>query len=182
MNKKFLALTAAILLAPLVLVACSDSIPAQPARVTEQRAAQDQQALFNQTVPIPVLSMSQERANLAKRATRINVQNMSGCVNLITESGVLVSQFVVSGKVSSLNSYLLSSEQVIRDPYSSSYGNTTLVVEQPDIDGAYGANAEGIFFFTADTDAYVEWKGPYLYTDQCLVTTSTPLLTQAVTE
>ena len=125
--------------------------------------------------------MSQERANAAKRATRINVQNMSGCVTLF-DRGVLIASFVVAGKVSSLNSYLLSGEQVIPDPNSSYENRGSIVVEQPDIDGAYGQNADGIYFFTADTDAYVEWYGSYLYTDQCLVTTSSPLLTQTVNE
>lgn len=176
---KFVKAFAVVFPLTFFLAAC-DGTPAQPsARVTEQRAAQEQQQKFNQTAPIPVLPMSQERNNLVKRATRINVQNMSGCVTLF-DRGVLVASFVVAGKVSSLNSYLLSSEQIVN---GTSGGYTqSLVVEQPDIDGAYGNNADGIFFFTADTDAYVEWKGSYLYTDQCLVTTSSPLLTQSVNE
>lgn len=178
---KFFKIAAIALPLTMILAACSDTKAQPSARVTEQQAAQTNQQRLNQTVPIPSLPMSQERENLVKRATRINVQNMTGCVNLF-DQGVLVTSFVVSGKVSSLNSYLLSSEQVINDPNSSYENRGSLVVEQPDIDGAYGANAEGIFFFTADTDAYVEWSGRYLYTDQCLVTTSSPLLVQSVDE
>lgn len=178
MNK--FAVIGALVAIPFILVACDSVTPAAPARVTEQAAAQAQQSKFNLSSPIPVLPMSQERENLVKRAKRINVQNMTGCVNLLTESGILVSSFVVAGKVSSLNSYLLSGEQLVDADLGEYRGN--LVMEQPDIDGAYGSNAQGIFFFTADTDAYVEWSGPYLYTDQCLVTTSSPLLTQAVNE
>lgn len=181
MNNIFKTVAAAAVLS-LALAACTDSPSAQPAaRVTEQKAAQTQQQVFNQTSPIPKLPMSQERNNAVKRATRINVQNMSGCVTLF-DYGVLVATFVVNGKVSSLNSYIFSSEQVIADPNASYENRGSLVVEQPDIDGAYGKNADGIYFFTADTDAYVEWYGSYLYTDQCLVTTSSPLLTQTVNE
>lgn len=181
MNKFFKTVFAASAIS-ILLAACSDGTKAEPAaRVVEQKAAQTQQQVFNRTAPIPVLNMSQERNNLVKRATRINVQNMSGCVTLF-DRGVLVATFVVAGKVSSLNSYLLSGEQLINDPNASYENRGSVVIEQPDIDGAYGQNADGIFFFTADTDAYVEWHGSYLYTDQCLVTTSSPLLTQTVNE
>lgn len=175
--KKFLTLLTLIPI--LALAACSDSSIQSSARQVEQKAAQTQQTKFNQSVPIPILTMSQERANLAKRAERINVQNMTGCVTLF-DRGVLVASFPVAGKVSSLNSYLLSGDQIVNG-VSGGY-TQSIVVEQPDIDGAYGANAEGVFFFTADTDAYVEWTGSHLYTDQCLVTTSSPLLTQSTGE
>ena len=33
-----------------------------------------------------------------------------------------------------------------------------------DIDGSYGANDNGIFFFTTDS-RYIEWTGEYLYSD-----------------
>lgn len=177
--KKFL-LTTAFLLSPFVLVACDSSQIKPSARAIEQQVAQKQQSQFNQTSPIPVLPMSQERENLIKRAKRINVQNMTGCVNLF-DNGILVATYVVNGKVSSLNSYLLSGDQIVMGT-SGGYSQS-LVVEQPDIDGAYGSNVDGgIFFFTADTDSYVEWNGKYNYSDQCLVTTSSPLLVQKVDE
>ena len=34
----------------------------------------------------------------------------------------------------------------------------------PDVDGSYGENDSGIFFFTVDGN-YVEWTGDYLYSD-----------------
>lgn len=33
-----------------------------------------------------------------------------------------------------------------------------------DVDGSYGENDNGIFFFTTD-GKYVEWTGTYLYSD-----------------
>lgn len=180
---KFIKTLAAASAISIALAGCSD-IQAQPsARVTEQQAAQAQQQKFNISNPIPILPMSQERENLVKRAERINVQNMTGCANVF-QAGVLIASYVVAGKVSSLNSYLLSGEQVIRDPHSNQYGNTTLVVEQPDIDGAYGSNAEGVFFFTADTNAYTEIIGDstVVYSDECRAATSSPLLIQSVSE
>ena len=34
----------------------------------------------------------------------------------------------------------------------------------PDVDGSYGENDTGIFFFTPD-GKYIEWTGTYLYSD-----------------
>lgn len=174
--RKFFLGLAAIGTIGLTLAACSDAPPS--ARDIEQAKAQQSQSILNQTSPIPVLPMSQERDNLIKRATRINVQNMSSCVTLFAENGAVVAFFPVAGKVSSLNSYLLSGEQIV-NAGNATTGRIPVVVEQPDIDGAYGSNADGIFFFTADTDAYVEWKGSYFWSDQCLRPAGTPLLVEA---
>lgn len=179
--KRLFATLAVIAAISLSVVACSEAQPT--ARATEQAIAQQNQAKLTVSTPIPVLPISQERNNLVKRATRINVQNLSSCVILFTPSGAVVGKFAVNGKVSSLNSYLLSSDQVIKDPQAAWVtGLQSLVVEQPDIDGAYGQNAEGIFFFDAVTDAYIEWGGPYFWSDQCLDTTAQPILVQATTE
>lgn len=166
-------------MAMLSVVACEPGKPT--AQQIEQKKAQQNQAQLNTTTPIPVLPMSQERENLVKRAIRINVQNMSSCITLFSQNGIVVGFFPVDGKVSSLNSYLLSGEQIIDDPYASS-GVGGVVIEQPDIDGAYGQNADGIFFFTSDTNAYVEWKGDYFWSDQCLTPSVQPLLVQQTTE
>ena len=72
-----------------------------------------------------------------------------------TESGSVVGRFVVDGKVSSLNSYLTPDSE----EYSSSYSRWIA-----DVDGSYGENDAGIFFFTPD-GKYVEWTGTYLYSD-----------------
>lgn len=172
--KRTIGLAAVITLA-LVTTACSETKPS--ARAQEKAAAEASQQKLMQSAPIPILPVSQERNNLVKRATRINVQNLSSCVTLFTQSGTVVGQFPVNGKVSSLNSYLLPGDQVTG-------GGTPgyAVIESPDIDGAYGKNAEGIFFFDAVTDAYIEWGGPYFWSDQCLTTTVQPILVNTVSE
>jgi hypothetical protein len=35
---------------------------------------------------------------------------------------------------------------------------------------------DGIFFFEAGTNAYIEWRGDYFYSDQCLTTSQRPIL------
>lgn len=146
---------------------------AQPnSRQQENAAAEASQEKLLASTPVPILPLSQERENLVKRAKRINVQNMSSCVTLFTRSGAVAGFFPVAGKVSSLNSYLLPSDRAVS--YGTNVGVAT--IEAPDIDGAYGKNADAIFFFTADTDAYVEWSGDYFWSDQCLTPSTQPLL------
>jgi hypothetical protein len=62
----------------------------------------------------------------------------------------------VHGKVSSLNSFLTPDSEY----YSSSHNCDWLA----DVDGSYGENDSGIFFFTPD-GKYIEWSGCYLYSD-----------------
>ena len=118
--------------------------------------------------PTPTdLDFSLERYNLIRRAYWVNgqrekaaavvcqVEKPLGYIVLFTESGSVVGRFVVDGKVSSLNSYLTPDSE----EYSSSYSRWIA-----DVDGSYGENDAGIFFFTPD-GKYVEWTGTYLYSD-----------------
>ena len=47
---------------------------------------------------------------------------------------------------------------------SASSSSSVYTVENPGIDGAYGQNVTGIFFFTTD-GKYIEWTGDFLYSD-----------------
>lgn len=119
--------------------------------------------------PTPTdIEYSLERYNLIKRAYWVNgmrdkansmvapIANMPiGYVVLFTESGDVVGQFTVDGKVTSLNSFLT--------PDTTS-PNSTGADWLADIDGSYGENDSGIFFFTTD-GKYIEWTGIYLYSD-----------------
>ena len=81
---------------------------------------------------------------------------------VLFSSNVAVGNFVVDGKVSSLNSFLTpDSEYYERDmDVAGVYHNKWL----PDTDGSYGENDSGVFFFTTD-GKYIEWSGDYLYSD-----------------
>lgn len=116
------------------------------------------------------IEYSLERYNLIKRAYWVNgmrdkartlpspIADMPlGYVTLFTESGDVIGQFTIDGKVTSLNSFLT--------PDSESYSAGDWTVDWlPDVDGSYGENDNGIFFFTTD-GKYVEWTGTYLYSD-----------------
>ena len=71
---------------------------------------------------------------------------------MITDNGAILGSFVVDGKVSSLNSFLT--------PDSTSLSGRWLA----DVDGSYGENDAGVFFFTPD-GKYLEWTETYLYSD-----------------
>ena len=128
----------------------------------------------NQPTPNDI-DYSLERYNLIRRAYWVNGQRERarqvicpisdiplGYVTLFTESGWVIGQFVVEGKVSSLNSFLTPDSEyyeIVCGGSSYHYNNWL-----PDVDGSYGSNDNGIFFFTPD-GKYIEWTGIYLYSD-----------------
>ena len=126
----------------------------------------------NQPTPTDI-DYSLERYNLIKRVYWVNgmrdkarslpspIADMPlGYIVLLTESGSVVGRFVVDGKVSSLNSYLTPDSELYECVTSYSCENEWI----PDVDGSYGTNDNGIFFFTTD-GKYIEWTGTYLYSD-----------------
>lgn len=154
----------------LMLTACDapSSTNAQNARAVESNQQRLQQA-----IPSPTLDTSLERQNLVERLQRINQQNMSGFVYLLSY-GRVVASYPIRGKVTSLNAYLMQGET----PCSVD----GRMCEVPDYDGAYGKNHDGIFFFTADSNAYVEWAGDYLFSDQPLDLNQEPLMIRSVVD
>lgn len=127
----------------------------------------------NQPTPTDI-DYSLERYNLIRRAYWVNGQRekaMSlpcaitkplGYIVLITESGAILGSFIVDGKVSSLNSFLTPDSEYYELVYGGTYTQSNPWL--PDVDGSYGSNDNGIFFFTPD-GKYLEWTGTYLYSD-----------------
>ena len=122
----------------------------------------------NQPTPNDI-EYSLERYNLIRRSYWVNgmreraaslpceVERPLGYIVLFSGNAA-VGQFVVDGKVSSLNSFLTPDSEYYEK--NSSYNNRWLA----DVDGSYGENDSGIFFFTPD-GKYIEWSGDYLYSD-----------------
>ena len=158
-------LIVAILAAAVCLAGCDASERAQDAKRTLTIANNLQE---HQPTPTDI-TYSLERYNLIRRAYWVNgqrekavtliceIQKPLGYVVLLTDSGAVVGSFVIDGKLSSLNSFLT--------PDSRYYSyDSTLNEWLPDVDGSYGDNDSGIFFFTPQGQ-YVEWNGKYLYSD-----------------
>lgn len=168
--KKVVAICAAIIAAG-TLVACSYEVDGTSADMRSTLFVGEKLAA-NQPTPSDI-DYSLERYNLIKRAYWVNGQREKantlicaidkplGYIVLFTESGAVVGSFIVDGKVSSLNSYLTPDSEY----YEWSCESYSAVNEWlPDVDGTYGYNDNGIFFFTTD-GKYVEWTGTYLYSD-----------------
>jgi hypothetical protein len=154
-------------------VAAGQSTHDQESAATEK----NQQSLIgSQPIPSPI-AYSLERQNLINKLKVEAKQGLVGYVALIGPQGQLVAYYTVQGKVSSLNSMLTTSQQIqCPDVYGNS--ESCVTVDSPDLDGSYGANPSGIFFFTT-SGQYIEWSGSYLYSDQPLNYTTQPLLTEA---
>lgn len=133
----------------------------------KQQVVQEELA-DNQPTPTDI-DYSLERYNLIKRAYWVNgqrakamsypcaVEKPLGYIILFADNGAVVGRYVVDGKVTSLNSYLSPDSEYYET--SRTYNDWLA-----DVDGSFGENDAGIFFFTTDGN-YYEWTGTYLYTD-----------------
>lgn len=184
MNRKSnptVALSALVILATILALVCAGcgEVTASAAGTyadTQSTIHNANRLQDNQPTPTDI-EYSLERYNLIRRAYWVNgqrekanalpcpIEKPLGYVILLTEGGSVVGKFTVDGKVSSLNSFLTPDSEYYEQEYwndgdSRNGPNKWLA----DVDGSYGENDSGIFFFTPD-GKYVEWSGIYLYSD-----------------
>ena len=171
--KKFLCLVLVMSLFTLCLTGCSEVSANGSAADTQSTLNIGDKLAYHQPTPTDI-DYSLERYNLIKRTYWVNGQREKantlpcevvkplGYIVLFTASGAVVGSFVVDGKVSSLNSFLTPDSEY----YELAYGGTSSRKNRwlADVDGSYGENDNGIFFFTTD-GKYIEYTGPYLYSD-----------------
>lgn len=168
--KKVITVIMTIVIMSTMFCACElDTNGSRQDMINQQESANKLQS--NQPTPTDI-DYSLERYNLIRRTYWVNgqrekanalpceVEKPLGYIILFTESGAVVGSFVVDGKVSSLNSFLTPDSEYYEYCSGSSFENNWLA----DVDGSYGQNDNGIFFFTPD-GKYIEWTGTYLYSD-----------------
>ena len=173
---KIAAIMAVLVIMCLAMTGCSSTDGTHPVEGTkEDSAAQKKVAdtlASNQSTPTDI-NYSLERYNLIRRAYWVNgqrekanalvcaIEKPLGYIVLFAGNAV-VGRFVVDGKVSSLNSYLTPDSEYYEVCYGGNYKayNKWLA----DVDGTYGENDNGIFFFTTNGN-YIEWTGEYMYSD-----------------
>lgn len=176
--KKFLCLVVVLCLTMACLVGCGEYV-ASGSNIDKANTTKIADKLSsNQPTPTDI-DYSLERYNLIKRAYWVNGQREKanslpcaivkplGYITLFTESGSTIGSFVVDGKVSSLNSYLAPDSEYYEKLISGDKNNSLYTTNNKwlaDVDGSYGENDNGIFFFTTDGN-YIEWTGTYLYSD-----------------
>ena len=172
--RKFLLLALALAIVVLGMAGCEKHATQTSGSISDRRSTKEVADKLSNNQPTPTdIDFSLERYNLMRRAYWVNgnreranvlpcsVQKPLGYVVLFSGNAV-VGRFVVDGKVSSLNSYLTPDS----DYYEIATGATTTYRNHwlAGVDGSYGENDSGIFFFTPD-GKYIEWTGTYLYSD-----------------
>ena len=173
MKKILLAIMA--LTATLGLSGCDERMGENSSDIDNQLEVQDK---HEQNQPTPTdINQSLERFNLIKRAYWVNgmrskannlplpIADMPLGQIVLFSGPSVVAKFDVVGKVSSLNSYLTPDCYWVQNSRGSNgAGGEQYCVALADVDGSYGVNDDGIFFFTT-TGEYVEWNGTYIYSD-----------------
>ena len=188
---KIVSFIAIIAIISTVLIFCSLGCSVDMTDTAKDVVAQQEIAnnlVVNQKTPTDI-NYSLERYNLIKRAYWVNgqrekanslvceVEKPLGYIVLFSGNTV-VGSFVVDGKVTSLNSYLTPNAWESVETYYSSFYLVSR--ELADVDGSYGENDAGIFFFTPD-GKYIEWTGTYLYSDIPFIIDN-PIVSYEVTE
>jgi len=160
-------------------VGCAEYVPTEPT-ATENAQQQLQDTYEKVAVDMPTITRSLELENIKKRAEFINNPDLIGYLYLF-DNGSLIREVQVLGKVSSLNSYMSPQEmiQTVRLDLGEYNGETVVLTQAPVIDGSYGTNSEGCFWFTPD-GVYQEWTAKYLYSQARLTFNIQPLLIDVV--
>ena len=171
---KIVAIIAALVITTLIVAGCSSSSTTASGTTVDKQKTINTANILSSNQPTPYdISYSLERYNLIRRAYWVNgqrekanalvceIEKPLGYIVLFA-GNTIFGRFVVDGKVTSLNSYLTPDSEYYELVYggSSTYHNQWLA----DVDGTYGENDNGIFFFTPD-GKYVEWTGEYMYSD-----------------
>lgn len=162
--KKFISIILVVVMATMCFAGCEMNGTYADTQNTIKNAG-----ILQENQPTPTdIEYSLERYNLIRRTYWVNgqrekanslpceIQKPLGYIVLFSGT-VVVGQFVVDGKVSSLNSFLTPDSEYYEN---GSNRNNWLA----DVDGSYGENDAGIFFFTP-AGQYIEWTGTYLYSD-----------------
>lgn len=156
----------------LFTMGCEDTGGGGTAQKEEMKLTNINQLRLLDVTPPPEILRSLERENLKERLIRFNDENKVSYIYLLSDMGSIITFFPIKGKVSSVNSMLTTTEQVIEDSFGSEWG---VVVASPDLDGSYGSNGDAIFFFTTE-NVYCEWNGKYFLCDRPLKLTTAPIL------
>ena len=169
--KKIVSILLLVAITLCMLAGCDSDYQEQTSDVEKQQSITKD---LQQSQPTPTdIDYSLERYNLIRRAYWVNgqrekalslpcpVEKPLGYVVLMLEGVGVVGNYVIDGKVSSLNSFLTPDSGY----YEYSAGETSKKNNWlADVDGSYGENDNGIFFFTTD-GKYIEWTGTYIYSD-----------------
>ena len=167
MKKRIIAIILTAVMAATMLAGCEESGSDKDTRNTLEAGNKLQK---NQPTPTDI-EFSLQRYNLERRAYYLNgkieesrnveceVEKPLGYIYLFLDGVGCIARDTVDGQVTPLTTYLTPDSEF----YTT--GATATADWIPDIDGTYGENNEGIFYFTVD-GSYKEWNGLYFYSSE----------------
>jgi hypothetical protein len=169
-----------LLLVGFVATGCDGAVQSNTAKEEQNRTEKNQSRLLKSQPPV-ALDWSLERENINKRTQLWNDANKVSYIYLVNY-GKVMAFYTIKGKVSSVNSQITNTHQLVDDGLSQINGrNPYHVMPSPAEDGSYGTNGDAIYFFTAD-GTYVEWAGDYMLCDKPLKLSTPPELTIQLNE
>lgn len=125
----------------------------------EQKHTEENQTNLNKIQPAPTITWSLERDNLIKRFKLQNDRGVMFYMYVFIEGISQPIGYYQVNKVSSVNSQLTNTEQIIKNSTYES-GNYS-VIASPAEDGSYGSNGEAVFGFTPE-EIYLEHNMHYM--------------------
>lgn len=171
--KKRIALFVVLVVMAFALCSCDGATVASGTSADVAQTRANANGLASRQPTPSDIEYSLERYNLIRRTYWVNgmrerantlpceIEKPLGYIVLFSGNAI-VGSFVVDGKVSSLNSFLTPDSEYYELVYGGTYQRENKWLA--DVDGSYGENDSGIFFFTPD-GKYIEWSGDYLYSD-----------------
>jgi hypothetical protein len=148
-NIKLLARGIIFIIGAILLISLLPGCDIRPtASQAGMRTRAENMQVITANVPVPIMKTAQERIMVKRRAELFDVNNKLGYVYLIANNGVCIGYYSIFGKMASLQSYMVPQQEQL-------YSGSSLLIDSADLDGTYGDNMPGVFFFT-DNGTYVE--------------------------
>lgn len=148
-----------------VFLTSCESLSKKKSAILEQNQTEVNQQTLNEVQPAPKITWSLERDNLIKRFKLQNDRAVSFFMYIFIEGIADPIGYYHVNKVSSVNSQLTNTQQIIKNSNYES-GNYS-VLPSPAEDGSYGENGDAIFGFTPE--------GVYIETNMKYLTSTVPL-------
>lgn len=137
-----------------------ESRPRNKSALDEQAKTEINQQNLMAVQPPPVITWSLERDNLIKRFKLQNDRSVMFYMYVFIEGIADPIGYYQVNKVSSVNSQLTNTEQLVDDP-NGDYSAGSAVLPSPAEDGSYGTNGDAVFGFTPE-EIYIEHNLKYI--------------------
>lgn len=137
-----------------------ESRPKNTSALDEQAKTEINQQNLMAVQPPPVITWSLERDNLIKRFKLQNDRSVMFYMYVFIEGVSEPIGYYQVNKVSSVNSQLTNTEQLVDDP-NGDFSAGSAVLPSPAEDGSYGTNGDAVFGFTPE-EIYIEHNMKYM--------------------